>query len=479
RKNIFILSLIPLFSVSFFAFPYLLLHEGPLLAYGAAQALLPIFLFVTLKFLQALSDDLLSDNKKNIIKYLCLLLLFAFLEILTQPRIIFSYILFILPFLVSFLIKFYKKNSKLTKKILIVLGISFLVIASILAVFVLTRLKKSLLLHPELWFSAHRSAHSFLHALLSGFTGGFLFTQSNFYTIILAFIFAAFLGFCLYRYFAQKIWELPSVFILGLVILVLADSKSGALGNILTAPWYHDENRLITFMPIIIICLVAYFLANQKTVGKILQTIPIFLIAILLFLGDPTRLWLAADLNKTTDLKTISPNSILTEYKVQAFEKMNSVIGKNDIVFGDPFTGLQYYYIYSGRSVYFPYINPRIDKKDEFRKVLLNFGVPDSYLGANPDLVLKNATFVESQNMLNTLCSVKTSANGKKFFVDFGAPYRKDMEVYKQFSGFRDEKSIEKYVDAGALRLVLQIPSGQNISFDKTGEFKIYQLNCS
>ncbi|MDR3116311.1 MAG: hypothetical protein LBT91_00505, partial [Bifidobacteriaceae bacterium] len=39
RKNIFILSLIPLFSVSFFAFPYLLLHEGPLLAYGAAQAL--------------------------------------------------------------------------------------------------------------------------------------------------------------------------------------------------------------------------------------------------------------------------------------------------------------------------------------------------------------------------------------------------------------------------------------------------------
>jgi hypothetical protein len=79
-------------------------------------------------------------------------------------------------------------------------------------------------------------------------------------------------------------------------------------------------------------------------------------------------------------------------------------------------------------------------------------------------------TPASSDMMLKTLCAVKGE---KKFFIDFGLPYRTDMAVFQQFSGFRDKESIEKYVKDGALKKVEKTPTSQGVSF------AIYQLNCN
>ncbi|MDR2799101.1 MAG: hypothetical protein LBB07_00555, partial [Bifidobacteriaceae bacterium] len=113
RKNIFILALTPILSVSFFAFPYLLLHQGPLLAYAAATALLPFLIYFTLKFFDALIDFLQNKNKRLLIIYFSASCILGLLSVLAQPRILFAYGVFILPFLIDYLRKIYKINPKI------------------------------------------------------------------------------------------------------------------------------------------------------------------------------------------------------------------------------------------------------------------------------------------------------------------------------------------------------------------------------
>jgi hypothetical protein len=288
----------------------------------------------------------------------------------------------------------------------------------------------------------------------------------------------------LVKLFKNKIWTLPVAYLLVVILFILARIPSGAIGNILTAPWYHDENRIVTLAPIVMIPLLAVFFVNYKfdkmLLGKIdafvqklfkrrtlskkfILCLPLVALILVYMFVDPTRGYLSNDTNEVADIDSATGYGILTPDKLSAFGEMDKYISKNDIVFGDPFTGLQYYYIYNGRNVYYPYVNPRLDRSKEEKDVLLNFGEPSSML--NPEKI----GFVNPNQMLKTLCAV----NGeKKFFVDFGLPYRYNMDVQKQFGGFRDRYSIQKYVNANALKELIRIPTSQGVYFI------IYELAC-
>ncbi|MDR2748740.1 MAG: hypothetical protein LBB10_02460, partial [Bifidobacteriaceae bacterium] len=453
QKNVFILTLTPVFAVSFSCFPYLLLHQGPLLAYATATSLLPFFIYFTLRFFDSLIDFFKSKSSgaklikqkeskskknkliKSVIIYFLSVCLLAILSALAQPRIVFSYALFIFPFIISYLIKIYKINPKIARRVFCIVAGIIAIVAAFVALYVFKYLHKDMLFHPSTWFAAHISTDNYLNTILSGFSGGLLFLKANMALQIIATLISLGMIYVIYKSFKNKNWELPTVYLLFVFLFITSYIPSGAIGNILTAPWYHDENRIITLAPIIMIPLLTSFLTSDYFLTdncfitgkqfsiKIVKGIQTTIIAALLVVAliivylilDPTRGYLADDTNKAANIKTVSNNSILTSEKLDAFEKMNKYIGKDDIVFGDPFTGLQYYYIYYGRTVYYSYINPRIDKVKQEAEVLLSFGTPPSVL--HPE----TQTPASSDMMLKTLCAVKGE---KKFFIDFGLPYR-------------------------------------------------------
>ncbi|MDR3128131.1 MAG: hypothetical protein LBT99_02245 [Bifidobacteriaceae bacterium] len=498
KKNLGLLTLTPIISIVLTPMPYLLLHQGPLLAYGSACTLLPLTLFFTLKTF----DIFLNWQAIVFAKYFSLTICLLILDILAQPRIIFTYLLILLPFIINYLIQFHKINPKLFKRILQIIIILIAIFISLTIFYVLTKLKSSLLLHPENWFTSHTGSNNYLYTFLNAFSGGILLFKTSLINIILASFLSIIAIYIIIKNFLAKNWQLASAYILIAIIFILADTSSGAIGNLLTAPWYHDENRIATALPTILICLIYQYLVSinykfEKTFSNtannifkksvlwlklnnylkikqykltaILSVMSIFIIFGLIYTLDTTRNYLGNNLNETSNVNIVAKNSILTIEKINAFNQMNSVIGINDLVYGDPFTGLQYYYIYQTRPVFFPYINPRIDKNPEMKNVLLSFGTPDPYL--IPYTSKQNRiNFVNSKKMLNVLC--KPTGN-KKFFVDFGKPYRTDMIIYNQFSGFRNQQTIAKYVKDKAFKRVLQIPSGQS------NNFIVYQLACN
>lgn len=86
--------LIPVISVISVSHPYWMLSSGPLIAFGLATSLLPFWIYSTLGLLDSIS------SRKHLLTWILTTLLCAIACIFAHPRITFTWILFIFPFLV-------------------------------------------------------------------------------------------------------------------------------------------------------------------------------------------------------------------------------------------------------------------------------------------------------------------------------------------------------------------------------------------
>lgn len=85
--------IVPLLSVASASHPFQMLASGPLIAFGLATSILPFWLYVTLRLFDAIAD------RYQILRWLILTVLLALLCVFAHPRIAFTWLLLMAPFM--------------------------------------------------------------------------------------------------------------------------------------------------------------------------------------------------------------------------------------------------------------------------------------------------------------------------------------------------------------------------------------------
>ncbi|GHU07697.1 hypothetical protein FACS189431_2680 [Alphaproteobacteria bacterium] len=456
RLQIVALVATPILAVSFFAFPYLLLQAGPLLAYGFALTILPWAMTSSLYLLDKLCLAIEKKIKvRELVRPLLLFVLSTGCLALAHPRALITYCLTILPFVIGWVVRLgrvYKKQ--------VIITVSSLLLALVLGVvaFVVVAWDQygERLLNPEAWFKLHPPTQSIFDGIISSLTLGVF--DHAWPAIVVAVAVLASLVFLVIK----KHYAVTAAFVLSAAIYFATVSLSGAVANIITAPWYRDENRIIamlviTFIPVVVLTVAELYKVFSRSLGKKLSIIAIVVIFTTIVgvygVADGHRDSIHASVNDAANVVGDQNTKILTDEKIAAFDGMDDVIGPDDIVIGDPFSGAQYLYTYTGRKVYFSIINPRTDKMPEYALVEQSF--------ANGD----------PAQISGTVCGINNSV-GQKYFIDLGDPYKTDLDLYSQFDGLRSQPTIQKLVDAGVFEPVGEYPSGQ------ARPFVLYRVKC-
>jgi hypothetical protein len=261
---------------------------------------------------------------------------------------------------------------------------------------------------------------------------------------------------------AKKHYAVVAAFVLSAAVYFATVSLSGAVANIVTAPWYRDENRIIamlvvTFIPVIVLAGAELYKVLLRPLGKNLAFVTIVVIFTTIIgiygIADGTRDDIRHNVNNAANIVGDQNAKIVTDEKVAAFDDLGGMVGPDDVVIGDPFTGAQYLYIYTGKAVYFPIINPRTDKVPEY------ITVEQSFASGDPAQISA------------AVCGIDGYA-GQKYFVDLGDPYKTNLDLYAQFDGLRNQSTIQKLVDAKAFEPVAEYPSGQ------VRPFVLYRVKC-
>ncbi|WEV69260.1 hypothetical protein OZX73_08390 [Bifidobacterium sp. ESL0775] len=85
--------IVPLLAVASASHPFLMLASGPLISFGLATTLLPYWLYVTLRLFDAIAA------RRHIVRWLVLIVLFGLLCVFAHPRIAFTWLLLMAPFI--------------------------------------------------------------------------------------------------------------------------------------------------------------------------------------------------------------------------------------------------------------------------------------------------------------------------------------------------------------------------------------------
>ena len=436
------------------AHPYAQLVTGPLLPYGLALSMVPAALLTFLIILNRLSRVLGGAKLTILVAPVLAFVILALLEAVTQPRIVFTFLVLALPFCVHWLVELRNAHRRcviaLTATLIGLAVVAVTVVTCHAAVMHPTKT----IFEPSAWFSSYHPTHGVIGGLACALTGALAgYGESGLTT---AAIVALALITC-----AVVSWRKPSqrplivAWVFAATLSFICASLPGPIGNVLTAPWYREEHRIIGTVAIPVVLLMTCGIAEIARVGvlrrRVLINAAVAIVLIASLLINPQRSNMATYLRDATTPSAASPNSMLTQYKLDAFAAISLVVGPNGLVFADPYTGFGYAYGLNNIHAY--------------------YSVGNLWPTAERKMVNNDFHSGDAAQMTGALCSVMPQYDNR-FVADFGVPYRDNYDSFEYYAAFRDEAVIAKYVETGALTLVDTYASGQNTPF------KLYEVVC-
>jgi hypothetical protein len=449
--------ILPILATIFACYPYALLEQGTLYPYGFACGFIPYLLMCSLRLLKRIHGVFTGDSFTSLIVPLISCLALVIVIFFIQPRALFLYVIIFFPFALFW---GWRLRRKFKKQILIVslsfVGVSALAVG-VLAVYVVKRLNKALLFHPENWFPTILPTSTFPTGLVDFVSGvptlstGLALT--NFWVLFVCIVISLIMS-AMSRFECVK----PLVMAYALIGIVYVNAIAGNNGfaKLISAPWYKNAYRVFVGMPIVVIpmfiiaiyimqlYLAKNMLPSRFLNAKIMSLVAIACIALALF--NPTSAQMKEQIEKDASFDSAAgaPNSMLTQSKLDALSELEQATPSNALIIADPFNGSSFAYSMYNRKVVFPTLNPRLDKNHAMNDLLLGFN--------NADVA--------------PACSMQSSS---LYFLEFGAVYKTDDPIVGQYGAFHDKKVIQTLLAKGNITLVKNLAQ----------KFPLYKVNCA
>ncbi len=521
---------VPVLAVSSVCHPYGLLNAGPLIAFGFATSLLPFLIAATLRLFDAIAA------REHIVKWLAITAIAGVVCLVAHPRIAFTYALILVPFIVL----------RLPWKLILGAFIAMCVGAVAFVTLMLTSFKSDRWANPASWFHSHQPSKNLWESISFCFTDGLDgFPAILFALLLIAGTIAAFV--CASRRAAMRssdslsgavstvapafsadadvlasdtevsapavspvsasdpadvslsassepsrprrndrlrdVIALTAAFLLVTLVYVCTVTLVGALPNIISAPWYRDENRIMTMLPLVALPLLvigvnalsecvsacaasasfapsasSFFAKNSVSSSSVpslssasavssvknvslasnwIGPIAVFLVVAILAVSAqivcPSRSAARDTIIAHSSLNQSDPNEQLTEQKIAVLRKVTKRTGTQATIISDPLNGSMYADTLFNANMLYPIINARTDVPSApFGKVETAFASGDG------------------QQVLGTVCSL---TDAPEYFLTMGdqAKSLQSFPYRAQYDSFHNEELIDAYVDGGTL----------------------------
>lgn len=508
---------VPVLAVSSVCHPYGLLNAGPLIAFGFATSLLPFLVAATLRLFDAIAV------REHIVKWLAITAIAGVICLVAHPRIAFTYALILVPFIVL----------RLPWKLILGAFIAMCVGAVAFVALMLTSFKSDRWANPASWFHSHQPSKNLWESISFCFTDGLDdFPAFLFALLLIAGTVAAFV--CASRRAAMRssdslsgavstvtpafsasglpaascsdaadlslsassepsrprrndrlrdVIALTAAFLLVTLVYVCTVTLVGALPNIISAPWYRDENRIMTMLPLVALPLLvigvnalsecvsacaasasfapsasSFFAKNSVSSSSVpslssasavssvknvslasnwIGPLAVFLVVAILAVSAqivcPSRTAARDAIIAHSSLNQSDPNEQLTEQKITVLRKVTERTGTQATIISDPLNGSMYADTLFNANMLYPIINARTDVPSApFGKVETAFASGDR------------------QQVLGTVCSL---TDAPEYFLTMGdqAQSLQSFPYRAQYDSFHNEELIDTYVDGGTL----------------------------
>lgn len=279
----------------------------------------------------------------------------------------------------------------------------------------------------------------------------------------------------------RDVIALTAAFLLVALVYVCTVTLVGALPNIISAPWYRDENRIMTMLPLVTLPLLviginalaecvsacaasASFapsassfstknsassvpsLSSASAVSSVknasfasnwIVLIAVFLVIAILAVSAqivcPSRSAARDTIIAHSSLNQSDPNEQLTEQKIAVLRKVTERTGTQATIISDPLNGSMYAETLFNANMLYPIINARTDVPSApFGKVETAFASGDA------------------QQVLGTVCPL---TDAPEYFLTMGdqAQSLQSFPYRAQYDSFHNEELIDAYVDGGTL----------------------------
>ena len=279
----------------------------------------------------------------------------------------------------------------------------------------------------------------------------------------------------------RDVIALTAAFLLVALVYVCTVTLVGALPNIISAPWYRDENRIMTMLPLVALPLLviginalaecvsacaasASFapsassfstknsassvpsLSSASAVSSVknasfasnwIVLIAVFLVIAILAVSAqivcPSRSAARDTIIAHSSLNQSDPNEQLTEQKIAVLRKVTKRTGTQATIISDPLNGSMYAETLFNANMLYPIINARTDVPSApFGKVETAFASGDA------------------QQVLGTVCPL---TDAPEYFLTMGdqAQSLQSFPYRAQYDSFHNEELIDAYVDGGTL----------------------------
>lgn len=281
----------------------------------------------------------------------------------------------------------------------------------------------------------------------------------------------------------RDVIALTAAFLLVMLVYVCTVTLVGALPNIISAPWYRDENRIMTMLPLVALPLLvigvnalsecvsacaasASFapsassfsaknsvssssvpsLSSASAVSSVknvslasnwIGPLAVFLVVAILAVSAqivcPSRTAARDAIIAHSSLNQSDPNEQLTEQKITVLRKVTERTGTQATIISDPLNGSMYADTLFNANMLYPIINARTDVPSApFGKVETAFASGDR------------------QQVLGTVCSL---TGAPEYFLTMGdqAQSLQSFPYRTQYDSFHNEELIDTYVDGGTL----------------------------
>lgn len=504
--------LIPLLAVASASHPFHMLYSGPLIAFGLASTLLPFLLYCSLRFLDALTA-LIYAPRGHRLSAITLRPLFltalstaatGLLCVAAHPRVVFTYALLILPFILT----------RLPWKFILAVFVLMIVGAGAFLAFMINFYPSNRYADPGSWFhtfvptktvpEALWTAFSdHLSSLSSGTIGGNPVAGAFMFLALIAAVIAA-LGFAGNRLRDGIALTLGYAFVI--IVYVCSASLSGVIPNILAAPWYRSDARTVTMFPFVLLPLLAFGLScveravtefalvkasptrdalsipdirnaqhvrgngtDDPRIPSSLSPIVSAVVAIVLVVSmiaamvlaqnsNPIRATMSEEITRNASYDKPDQYEQLTADKYDALRRMVATTGTRAVVISDPMNGSMYASTLFNANMLYPVYNPQHTKNGAI------FGeVEDAFASG------------DSRRVLDTVCPVGGDAGA--YFLTMG-PQAASLQLFtfkQQYDPFHNEDLIARYVNDGTL---VKVDDYGNYGEHAKG-WALYRFACS
>ena len=477
RCQIILNIAVPVLSVVSVAQPYWMLNAGPLIAYGLATSILPFLMYSSLRLMDAVT--IRSERTvAHVLRWSLLTIVLGLLMLLAHPRVAFTYLVFIGPFILV----------KMSKKDILCFLLCIFLAAGLFFAYVSHRDHGKDYLHPGSWFHTFRPTRSLGNAVKTVLTDVIPGLAGLFMAILVCICFIAVLLLCGERF--RDALAVDGAFLLTAVIFVSSSALTGPVANVITAAWYRGETRPLTMIPLAVVPLLAFglrCLLESHPVGSLktqalfrpfspqVQLSPVSVVTVLLLVVvlvfcscfEPAKRQLSATVAGSTDVETQTPGEQLSHDKYYALKKVHDLVEGNAVVVSDPLNGSMYGMALYGMDMLYPVYNPMDTKNGQV------FGQVERAFASG-----------DSERLLNTVCPVVTSYKAKsqpeersnKYFLTMGpqSPSLRMFTYKAQYYPFHDDRLINEYEQRGTLVKISDLDSPN----EPGSQWNLYRFAC-